>query len=360
MQLSLLVQRVLATTGAEHDLSMIRIRLLGILRDRRAGMLELGRHLGLDKSAMTGLVSRAEKRDLVERSPSPHDGRAVLVSLTPHGRQLTDRCTAEITSRVTELTGHLTAGQRTQRTQLTRLATALVRGREAGPGQAGPGRGRPGRAGAGRGRTTDTGTISAHDNGGRKAMALPIPADADLGQHPGALVAQACSRLGHGQVADWCVGLLAGRLAPDDPEHPSLAWLGGAPAAAALRRGRLTDPDQDHWPRVWAVRALRYCWTPAAAPVVGRALADPSWRVRETAAKLVALRELGEAVELLAALADDEIPRVRAAAVRGLGVVGEGEHAPVVRAALDDPFPGVATAAETALAELCHRLDRDL
>ncbi|GAA1367474.1 MarR family winged helix-turn-helix transcriptional regulator [Streptomyces beijiangensis] len=125
VQLSFLTQRVLAATGAEHELSVIQIRLLGILRDRpAAGMLDIGTHLGLDKSSMTGLVSRAEKRGLVLRTPSPHDGRAVLVSLTPVGRELTTRCTAEISHRITGLTERLTAAQRTQ---LTELATTLVR-----------------------------------------------------------------------------------------------------------------------------------------------------------------------------------------------------------------------------------------
>jgi DNA-binding MarR family transcriptional regulator len=124
VQLSFLTQGILSAIGTEHDLSTIQIRLLGVLRDRQAGMLELGSHLGLDKSSMTGLVSRAEKRGLVQRSPSPHDGRAVLVSLTPLGRQLTDRCTAEVSRRITGLTERLTTAQLTQ---LTQLATALVR-----------------------------------------------------------------------------------------------------------------------------------------------------------------------------------------------------------------------------------------
>lgn len=124
VQLSFLTQRVLAGVGAEHDLSIIQIRLLGVLRDRQPGMLELGGHLGLDKSSMTGLVSRAEKRGLVRRSPSPQDGRAVVVSLTPQGRELTARCGAEVGRRVTALTEHLTDAERAQ---LTRLVTAVLR-----------------------------------------------------------------------------------------------------------------------------------------------------------------------------------------------------------------------------------------
>ena len=77
---------------------------------------------------MTGLVTRAEKRGLVRRSPSPHDGRAVLVSLTPEGRELTERCAAEIGARVMGLTGQLTPAQRTE---LTRLAAAVVRAQDA-------------------------------------------------------------------------------------------------------------------------------------------------------------------------------------------------------------------------------------
>ncbi|POM25655.1 Multiple antibiotic resistance protein MarR [Actinomadura rubteroloni] len=123
VQLSFRIQRVLAATAAEHDLSVIQLRLLGILRDRTPGMVELGRFLGLDKSSMTGLVSRAEKRGLVERSPSPDDGRAVRVALTPPGRELTAHCTAEVDRRIAALTDHLTPAQRTR---LTTLATTLV------------------------------------------------------------------------------------------------------------------------------------------------------------------------------------------------------------------------------------------
>ena len=123
VQLSFLTQRILSAVGAEHDLSIIQIRLLGVLRDRQVGMLELGGHLGLDKSSMTGLVSRAEKRGLVRRSPSPHDGRAVLVSLTPAGRRLAEYGSAEIRRRITELTAGLTVDQVAQ---LTQLAAGLV------------------------------------------------------------------------------------------------------------------------------------------------------------------------------------------------------------------------------------------
>ncbi|MEV6631730.1 MarR family winged helix-turn-helix transcriptional regulator [Actinoplanes sp. NPDC051470] len=123
VQLSFVVQRALATVGAEHDLSVVQIRMLGVLRDREPGMLELGAYLGLDKSSITGLVSRAERRGLVRRSASPHDGRVVLVSLTPAGRELTAAGEVAIRDRVLALTEHLTSRQRAE---LTMLAGTIV------------------------------------------------------------------------------------------------------------------------------------------------------------------------------------------------------------------------------------------
>ena len=87
-QLSFLIYGTLERRAAEHDLSMIQVRLLGVLRDRRPGMNELAKLLSLDKSSITGLVDRAERRGLVVRVPSTADRRAVLVDLTDHGRSL--------------------------------------------------------------------------------------------------------------------------------------------------------------------------------------------------------------------------------------------------------------------------------
>ena len=76
-QLSFLIQGMLERRAAEHDLSIIQTRLLGVLRDRTPTMHELARFLGLDKSSATGLVDRAERRGLVAPanvSPVDADG----------------------------------------------------------------------------------------------------------------------------------------------------------------------------------------------------------------------------------------------------------------------------------------------
>jgi MarR family transcriptional regulator, lower aerobic nicotinate degradation pathway regulator len=85
-QLSFLIQATLERRASKHDLSIIQTRLLGVLRDRTPTMNELAKLLELDKSSVTGLVNRAERRGLVRRVPSKTDGRAVQVSLTDTGR----------------------------------------------------------------------------------------------------------------------------------------------------------------------------------------------------------------------------------------------------------------------------------
>jgi DNA-binding MarR family transcriptional regulator len=124
-RLSFLVQAVLGKVAAEHGLSITQLRLLGVLRDRTPGMQELARHLGLDKSSMTGLVDRAERRDLVHRTASTQDKRAVLVSLTPQGQELVRQGAADVDREIRALTAHLTD---TQRSQLSLIASALVTG----------------------------------------------------------------------------------------------------------------------------------------------------------------------------------------------------------------------------------------
>ncbi|WP_406141592.1 MarR family winged helix-turn-helix transcriptional regulator [Streptomyces sp. NBC_01089] len=129
VQLSFAVQGALADVAAERGLSVIQLRLLGVLRDRTPGMQELARHLGLDKSSMTGLVDRAERRGLVRRAPAPHDGRAVQVSLTAQGQELARASTADAGLRIQALAAHLGEAQRTQ---LSLLASTFVTGRIAG------------------------------------------------------------------------------------------------------------------------------------------------------------------------------------------------------------------------------------
>ena len=110
---------VLNRISAEHDLSLTQFRVLAILRDRRAKMSELADYLGLDKSTISGLVDRAEKRGLLQRAPNPADGRAVDVFLSPAGTELADRGAALVARSLSPMTSVLTG------TEARRLTTLL-------------------------------------------------------------------------------------------------------------------------------------------------------------------------------------------------------------------------------------------
>jgi DNA-binding MarR family transcriptional regulator len=122
-QLSFLVHSALAEIAGRHDLSIIQTRLLGVLRDRQPTMNELGRHLGLDKSSIGGLVDRAQRRGLVTRTVSATDRRAFQVSITDTGRQLAEQVAAEFTERIELSVGPLPD---TDRQLLSRLAAQIV------------------------------------------------------------------------------------------------------------------------------------------------------------------------------------------------------------------------------------------
>lgn len=63
-----------------QELLLMRLR-----DDDRRTQAELVTELGLDASTVTRMVARLERQGLIERTPSPHDRRAMIVSLTTYG-----------------------------------------------------------------------------------------------------------------------------------------------------------------------------------------------------------------------------------------------------------------------------------
>jgi DNA-binding MarR family transcriptional regulator len=118
VQSSFLIQSVMQRVCRRHDLSIVQARLLGILRDREPGILVLARYLGLDKSSVTGLVDRAERRGLVKRDAHPEDKRAVRVVPTLAGRTLATQFAEEVGEELSALTAGLTDRQRMQLSSL--------------------------------------------------------------------------------------------------------------------------------------------------------------------------------------------------------------------------------------------------
>jgi HEAT repeat protein len=73
-----------------------------------------------------------------------------------------------------------------------------------------------------------------------------------------------------------------------------------------------------YWRRVWGARGLLHAWDGRAESAVVEAMTDEHWRVREMAAKVVARHKVGAALDAVAALRGDPVPRVRAAAERAV------------------------------------------
>ncbi|MDG6105834.1 MarR family transcriptional regulator [Dactylosporangium aurantiacum] len=119
------VMGVLTRTGAEHDLSLTQLRVLGILRDRRLQVTELAAYLGLDKSTMSGLIDRAERRGLLARDKNPDDRRAVDVYMTDAGQQLTARLHEQIQRALTPMIDRLDAAQQRRLIELLDAASAV-------------------------------------------------------------------------------------------------------------------------------------------------------------------------------------------------------------------------------------------
>ena len=83
----------------KHGLTFARFEALVLLTFSRRGSLPLGKmgeRLQVHPTSVTSIVRRLEAAGLVTRTPHPDDGRAVLCEITPEGRDLVERATADL------------------------------------------------------------------------------------------------------------------------------------------------------------------------------------------------------------------------------------------------------------------------
>lgn len=131
---------------------------------------------------------------------------------------------------------------------------------------------------------------------------------------PAQRIAAECARRGRDAFTAGCVALLDGR--PGEVDDDLILALGGEHGRSVL--DGWNGGKTGYWPRVWAARGLLHAWDDAATAAIIRATGDDAWRVREMAAKVVARHEVGDALDAVAALRGDAVPRVRAAAERSV------------------------------------------
>ena len=80
------IHGLLAGQGIRLTVPQATVLFLLIEQDGRM-MSELGELVGVDNSAMTGLVDRLERAGFVRREAKREDRRALLIRITPKGRE---------------------------------------------------------------------------------------------------------------------------------------------------------------------------------------------------------------------------------------------------------------------------------
>ncbi|GAA4173203.1 MarR family winged helix-turn-helix transcriptional regulator [Gryllotalpicola koreensis] len=113
-QVAFATMAVLSAAASERELSLTQFRAIAILRDRTLRMSELAQVLGLEKSTLSGLVVRAEKRGLLQRVPDGDDRRASRVTIAPAGEVLAQQVRASVGDALAPLIDGLDAASQDQ------------------------------------------------------------------------------------------------------------------------------------------------------------------------------------------------------------------------------------------------------
>jgi DNA-binding MarR family transcriptional regulator len=117
------LDRIAAAYGLSHqgDLEVLtELDLVGPLTPS-----ELAGDLLLTSGGMTVRLNRLQSAGLIERQPNPHDGRGVLIHLTPTGRDLAEDALTTLLQAQAEVVGSLVPSDRDNITRL--LRTLLTR-----------------------------------------------------------------------------------------------------------------------------------------------------------------------------------------------------------------------------------------
>src|SRR5262245_47737556 len=145
MRASRMLQLEVERSLGNFDLTINEFNTLNALRragpPHRLSPKQVGISLLFSSGGLTKLLERLQSRGLIAREPDPSDGRGVLISLTPAGKQLQEEAMSAHQHNEEELLTPLTLAQRDQLNSTLRdLLIAF---------EASAGRMRPGAAAAG-------------------------------------------------------------------------------------------------------------------------------------------------------------------------------------------------------------------
>lgn len=85
-------------------------------------MAAIAGFLKLDRSSVSGLIDRAERRELVARRTSTEDARVTIVDVTPAGVELSQKLADTVNARLEQL---LEGATEDERSGLFRLALSI-------------------------------------------------------------------------------------------------------------------------------------------------------------------------------------------------------------------------------------------
>lgn len=122
-QLHRQVGAVYSTLSRQFGLTMQQLQLLCLLEKRRPSFGELAALLGCDKTNVTGMVDRLERRELLRRTPDPEDRRVSRIVLTEEGEILGQQARSAFAKVVAESLGDWPA---TRRRDLGLLTQAVI------------------------------------------------------------------------------------------------------------------------------------------------------------------------------------------------------------------------------------------
>ncbi|NUS16911.1 MAG: MarR family transcriptional regulator [Streptomyces sp.] len=122
------VDALFSAASRQLGLTPQQAQLLCFAQHMEPSFGELAGLLHCDKTNVTGLVDRLERRGLLTRAPDPGDRRMSRVHLTPEGETLTAAFQDAVDSSVGGRFTAWDAGQRAALLPLLRAATTTLRG----------------------------------------------------------------------------------------------------------------------------------------------------------------------------------------------------------------------------------------
>ncbi|MBT2207442.1 MULTISPECIES: MarR family winged helix-turn-helix transcriptional regulator [Actinomadura] len=123
LELACVIEGIRGVVSRELGLTPQQAQLLTLVDPGELTHGELAHRLNCDKTNVTGLVDRLERRGLVRRRPDPDDRRVTRVSLDDQGVELVARFRTAVTAAIA---GRLTSGPSARHDELLTLARATT------------------------------------------------------------------------------------------------------------------------------------------------------------------------------------------------------------------------------------------